>query len=164
MPLDKSGSKASVEKNIAAEESAGKPRRQSIAIALDIARRAKRATGGSVPHVGPIHSQVAGRTDHLALDVPAGSYVIPADIVSGLGEGNTAAGLKVLSHRFPAPEVKGKTTPIMAAGGEFVVPPDQVLRVGTGDLDRGHRIFDAWLLAERKKLVKTLSKLPGPAR
>lgn len=45
MPLDKSGSKASIGKNIAAEESAGRPRAQAVAIALDTARRA----GGDVP-------------------------------------------------------------------------------------------------------------------
>jgi hypothetical protein len=44
MPLDKSGSKQSVGKNIKAEESAGKPRKQAIAIALDVQRRA----GGKV--------------------------------------------------------------------------------------------------------------------
>ena len=32
-------------------------------------------------HVGPIHSPVAGRTDHLPMHVPSGAYVIPADIV-----------------------------------------------------------------------------------
>jgi len=31
-------------------------------------------------HTGPIHSPVAGRTDHLPMHVPAGSYVIPADL------------------------------------------------------------------------------------
>lgn len=40
MPLDKSGSKASVSRNIRAELDAGKPRRQAIAIALDVKRRA----------------------------------------------------------------------------------------------------------------------------
>ncbi len=39
MPLDKSGSKASIGKNIATEEAAGRPRAQAIAIALDTARR-----------------------------------------------------------------------------------------------------------------------------
>lgn len=42
MPLDKSGSKASVGKNIAREESAGRPRRQAIAIALETKRRARK--------------------------------------------------------------------------------------------------------------------------
>src|ERR1019366_4073347 len=51
-------------------------------------------------HIGPIHSAVAGRTDHIPLDVPSGSYVIPADIVSGLGEGNTMAGYEKLNQRY----------------------------------------------------------------
>lgn len=38
MPLDKSGSKESVGKNIKAEEKAGKPRKQAIAIALNVER------------------------------------------------------------------------------------------------------------------------------
>lgn len=45
MPLDKSGRKSAIGKNIAAEQGAGKPRKQAIAIALDVQRRA----GGKVP-------------------------------------------------------------------------------------------------------------------
>jgi len=45
MPLDKSGSKKSIGKNIATEEAAGKPRKQAIAIALDTARR----SGAKIP-------------------------------------------------------------------------------------------------------------------
>ena len=41
MPLDKSGSKQSVGTNISAEVAAGKPRKQAIAIALSVQRRAK---------------------------------------------------------------------------------------------------------------------------
>jgi hypothetical protein len=41
MPLDKSGSKASVGQNIKAEMTANKPRKQAIAIALDVQRRAQ---------------------------------------------------------------------------------------------------------------------------
>ena len=40
-PLDKSGSKASVGKNIKAEKAAGRPQKQAVAIALDVQRRAK---------------------------------------------------------------------------------------------------------------------------
>ena len=39
MPLDTSGSKASIGKNIATEQRAGRPRAQSIAIALNVARK-----------------------------------------------------------------------------------------------------------------------------
>lgn len=38
MPLDRSGSKASVGKNIKAEMEAGKPKKQAVAIALNVER------------------------------------------------------------------------------------------------------------------------------
>jgi hypothetical protein len=38
MPLDKSGSAASIGKNIKAEEKAGKPKKQALAIALNVER------------------------------------------------------------------------------------------------------------------------------
>lgn len=42
MPLIKSGSKKAMGTNIKREISAGKPRKQAIAIALDVQRRAKK--------------------------------------------------------------------------------------------------------------------------
>lgn len=45
---------------------------------------------------GLLSSPVAGRTDKLAISPAAGSYVIPADVVSGLGEGNTLAGANIM--------------------------------------------------------------------
>lgn len=153
--------------------------------------RPARATGGQVVtkvHVGPIHSSVAGRTDHLPATVPSGSYVLPADIVSGLGEGNTIAGFKVLRRVFggqpyskarnpygrssdpydePLPRAAGGDVPkvgIVAAGGEHVLSPEQVMAIGGGDLDTGHRVLDQFVLRSRKELVDTLKKLPGPAK
>lgn len=51
-------------------------------------------------HTGPINSHVAGRTDHLPAQVPNSSYVLPADIVSGAGEGNTINGFKTIKKMF----------------------------------------------------------------
>jgi hypothetical protein len=48
MPLKKSASKAAVSSNIKAEIASGKPQRQAVAIALDVARRARKANGGGV--------------------------------------------------------------------------------------------------------------------
>lgn len=42
MPLLKSKSKKAISRNIRTEMNAGKPQRQAVAIALSIARRAKR--------------------------------------------------------------------------------------------------------------------------
>jgi len=46
MPLIKSGSKASVGKNIKAEMAAGKPQKQAIAIALNTQRQAQKKPRG----------------------------------------------------------------------------------------------------------------------
>lgn len=107
-------------------------RDQSVTIALDVARRQKRADGGSAteaPHVrahkfhsGPIHSSVAGRTDHLPITVESGSYVLPADCVSHLGENNTLAGFKVLRRMFGG-EPYGQTgSPYGQSGGPYGSP------------------------------------------
>jgi len=344
--------KKNIGHNIHEMEEHGHPRDQSIAAALNVARK-HNAHGGlnmlHVPHLHPkkirpprsmhtvhqhtgaIHSSVAGRTDHLPIHVPSGAYVIPADIVSGMGEGNTIAGFKHMrrifgdmprgagpeayghaggpygkagspydhaggpygmatggevKHRaagvlFVSPEDKillmrragkdhagewalpgggiedgesseeaarrelheetghtfkghltpatrrkkdgvdfttflahaepfqpklndehdahawvsrkdalkarlhpgvketletlekppgkaggGETSgvPIVAAGGEWVLHPDQVRDAGGGDLDRGHQVLDKWVLRMRKELIDTLKKLPGPKR
>jgi hypothetical protein len=127
-------------------------------------------------HTGPIHSPVAGRTDHLPMHVPAGSYVIPADVVSGYGEGNTMAGFKRLNmtfgHKGGAPKGKaeggaamaGEPVPIVAAGGEYVIHPDVIVGIGGGDIDRGHKELDDFVKQSRAKTVKTLQKLPGPKK
>lgn len=128
------------------------------------------------PHVGPIHSPVAGRTDHLPMHVPSGSYVIPADIVSASGEGNTMAGFKIMNRIFGsrggAPKGygeggavhDGELVPIIAAGGEYVIHPAAIVRIGGGDLNRGHKELDDFVKDLRSKTVKTLQKLPGPKK
>lgn len=140
-------------------------------------------------HTGPIHSSVAGRTDHLPMHVPSGSYVIPADIISAGGEGNTIAGFKHARRVFGGiPRGQGSSpygqssgpygmmarggstdseesgVPIVAAGGEYVVHPDGVREVGGGDLDRGHKVLDEFVKRIRKELIGTLKNLPGPQK
>jgi len=52
--------------------------------------------------------------------------------------------------------------PIVAAGGEWVVHPNQVTEVGGGDLDTGHEVLDEFVKRMRAELIKTLKNLPGP--
>lgn len=47
---------------------------------------------------GLITSTGAGRTDVHNINVPSGSYVVPADVVSGLAEGNTLSGASVMDR------------------------------------------------------------------
>lgn len=143
---------------------------------------------------GFLHSSIPGRTDHIPTSAPAG-YVVPADVISGLGEGNSLAGARIMQEvlrsgpwgtpmpraggrysgprgtpRLPAGEARGghvkdgdgEHTKILAAGGEFVVHPDDVRRVGGGSLSRGHSILDRWVVHERKKVTKKMASLPGP--
>lgn len=143
-----------------------------------------RAEARGLGHTGPILSAVGGRTDHHAMSVPAKSYVLPADHVSSLGQGNSLNGLAVLNKMFPIkhgagpprPPQMGRIraaggatggegpVPIYAAGGEFVISPEHVAELGGGDHAHGHRILDSWVKSNRKKLIKTLSNLPGPAK
>ena len=58
----------------------------------------------------------------------------------------------------------GQPVPVMTAGGEFVIHPDIVARVGGGDLKRGHAVLDKWMTDMRKEHIRTLKKLPGPAK
>ena len=124
------------------------------------------------------------------MHVPSGSYVLPADIVSAHGEGNTMAGFKVMRRIFggtpygqgagvygqgsgPYGEPlatggeagsDGPGVPIVAAGGEYVLSPEQVRMAGNGDLDTGHKVLDEFVKRSRKELVKTLKNLPGPKK
>lgn len=173
MPLIKSSSREAISDNIKTEMAHDKPQKQAVAIALDVARRAKRAKGGKV-HVGPIIGDTGGRADKRPMEVPNGAYVFTADHVSGLGDGNTHAGMKVLNKMFPLSakaheetkvhkRASGGKVPIYAADGEYVVHPQDITN-RYGDLDEGHKHLDAWQTHERQKLIKTLSTLDPPAQ
>lgn len=190
MPLEPGHSRDVISGNVAEMIRHGHPKDQAVAAALRTARKT-RAFGGSTTvklHVGPIHSPVAGRTDHLPMHVPNKSYVVPADVVGGMGQGNTIAGFKhlrrmfsgvpygghggpynssggpygePLPHRATGGEVD-QGVPIIAAGGEYVLTPDEVRQAGEGDVDLGHEVLDEFVKRMRAKIIKTMAHLPGP--
>ena len=182
--------------------------------ALSMGKRPHFQSGGGITSpvvTGPLLNAGPGRTDTLPVSVPPGSYVVPADVVSGLpgAQGNSLAGhvaLNKLMNSLPllpdeapygadSPQLtRGRTMPgllnqhhllasmfdkskggkvphdhgepvdIMAAGGEHVITPEQVRRLGLGSLKRGHEILDAFVQEVRKRNIKDLKKLPGPVR
>ena len=186
-----------------------KSRAQAIAIAMSEARRHGRAYGGQAPftgaspwwvrneargmnHVGAIHGAVAGRTDHVPLTVPNGAYVLPAEHVSHIGQGNTMAGFTRLNRMFPITHGRGAPGPpgtprapspgkslfkaggvvgqgddgvdIMGASGEYVIDPEEVREIGNGNIGHGHDVLDAWVNKLKDEQIKVLKKLPGPAK
>lgn len=169
MPLEKSSSQPAFVRNLKTEMHEGKPQDQALAIAYSIKRRAKRAKGGKV-HLGPVVGDTGGRADKVDTSVPDGTYVIPAQAVSHLGENNTMAGLKVLQHMFPnsspkhASKAKGGAVPVAIADGEFCVSPQDVKRVGGGDIEHGHRVLDNWVMQLKEDHIRTLKGLEPPAQ
>jgi hypothetical protein len=53
---------------------------------------------GMMQPEGLVHGLAGGRTDVHNISVPSGSYVVPADVVSGLAEGNTMSGASVMDR------------------------------------------------------------------
>ncbi len=129
--------------------------------AMNVARRVKRKNG---VHVGPIIGPTGGRADKVPMAVPANSYVVPADIVSALGEGNTSAGMLAINKMFPMHKAAGGAVEIRAADGEVVLSPEQLTAKFGGDIAHAHAVMDAWVKHERAKLIETLKGLPGPAQ
>lgn len=154
-----------------------------------------------------------GRTDKNNVAVGSGSYVLPADVVAGLGDGNSLGGAKVFNdiltsmpwgikiapnasatRRPPEPPhydalmagITGqradggetKQVPIVAADGEIIAGPNDVLRFGqhyssAGDLAnyprsrdkimrRGHAVLDTFVKSVRGRTIKHLASLRGP--
>ena len=184
---------------IAKADGGGFSNNQQLGHVPELAPVPKAPTMGNkvVVHEGPIHSPVAGRTDHLPMHVKSGSYVIPADIIGAMGEGNTMAGFKVARRMFSSNPYFQKSmspygssspiynsdekpygaraagggtpgnddlVPIVAAGGEYVISPQDVTRLGEGDIDNGHKTLDSFVTKYRKKTIKVLQNLPGPKR
>lgn len=186
MPLKSGTSAATVRDNALEMLRAGHPRDQAFAAAYAEKRRHPRASGGVVPESGLLHTNGPGRTDNIKIKPPSGSYVLPADIVSALGEGSTLNGAAVLDKALTAskpklaPTLKPIPTPhapktyrhgdaqhgvdIIAAGGEYVVSPEQSAAIGGGDIEKGHKILDEFVKQVRARTIKTLRKLPGPVR
>jgi hypothetical protein len=119
----------------------------------------------------------------MNIHVASGSYVLPADCVSTLGENNTDAGFEVVKKMIEDARSRGGRINLhkkyglhghyhepkslvgaVVAGGEYILSPEEVELFGDGDLDAGHRALDAFVKSQRKKHIKTLQKLPPPAK
>lgn len=186
MPLIPGNSRKTISKNIKELIESGRPQKQAVAIALDKSRQKKADGGGllaeEVPaspqemmaelHPGGKFSGVgSGRGDTMKATVPEGAYIIPADIVAALGDGNNDAGSKVLDNilgvqrgAFKDGGNTGRPVPILASSGEYQVPPEEVARLGGGDIEHGQDVLDKFVQTIRSKNIEKLKKLPNPKK
>ena len=166
---------------------------EGMAIAVANKAAQKFAFGGPVR--GFLAGGTPGRADAIRTSAEPDSYVIPADVVSGVGQGNSGAGRSVLEKAFnsgpygvaavgpygvdlkrfgrstsiPSPPrvqaqaAGGSVVPVALSDGEFVVPPHEVARRGGGDVGKGKRWFDRWVMQQRRANIGKLKKLPRPA-
>lgn len=131
--------------------------------------------GRFVPHHGgPVGGALPGRADHARLSVPSGSFILPSDTVSALGESNSAAGFAVLQGMFPQSQRMAnggevvdddqgeEQVPVRLSSGEYVLDPETVAQVGGGDIGKGHKILNRFVLQVRREYVKRLRSLPRP--
>src|SRR5215204_5204846 len=137
---------------------------------------------------GMISGTTPGRADRVPMNVRNGSFVIPADIPSALGEGNSEAGAEILGRMFKTGPYGSDATgrlprprkglgradggdvaadddgdlPTQASHGEFLVDPETVREIGHGSLSAGHRVLEKFVLRIRKEHIATLRGLKGP--
>lgn len=212
MPLQKSAKPAAISSNIREMQAAGHPHNQAVAAAMrtaDVARRTHRAGGGSLaaPSVpffernearslsedkwhpgGLFMSDVSGRTDRLPHAVAADSFVMPADVISGVGQGNTLAGSKLMDgilagakgpYGINLRRADGGSTPgvshVLVAGGEYLVPRHALQNVGwrrnggkkmdpKADLAEGHKWAREMVDKVRGHQKKFLATAPKPKK
>lgn len=57
-----------------------------------------------------------------------------------------------------------KPVPCKLSDGEWILSSADVTRIGNGDIERGHRAIDAWVMLVRKHHIEKLSRLPPPVQ
>lgn len=121
---------------------------QTMSYSETARKYARRQFGGASPwyvrqeargiaHEGLLSGSTPGRADKLPINVPSGSYIIPADVVSGFGQGNTQSGALALGKMFGTgplgmPTLKGgarRAGPKMSIG--------HAGRIGTSKMPKG---------------------------
>jgi hypothetical protein len=131
------------------------------------------APGEGVPiqEEGLVDSATPGRADLLHVRVRRGSYVIPADVVSGVGQGNTDAGVRILESRLSSGELPGLARGGLAAadlvevrlsGGEYVLNPETVEVLGQGHHEAGAKRLDGFIARVREHVMKKAATMPAP--
>ncbi len=122
----------------------------------------KRAEGGGIamPHMTSLPGTPhISSTPHL-VGLPKPHMTTPH--LAGVPQVKGIASLPHMTKPKLAKGGEAKQVPVKLSAGEFCVSPEDVARIGKGDLERGHAILDKLILEVRKANISKLKKLPGP--
>jgi len=118
---------------------------------------------------GPIVGNTMGRADKVNTKVANDSFIVPAHVVSALGEGNTMAGMAKLEKMFPGEGVRrakggksGGHVDVALSDGEFSIDPAHVLKFGGGDMAKGHRLLKMACEHITNQTAEKLKHMPKP--
>lgn len=114
---------------------------------------------------GLIHGATDGRADALHMHVPAGGYVLPADVVSGMGQGNTMSGARKISGmlpRQPSGFASGGSVPVRLSAGEYFIHPEHVAAIGGGNHQAGAAKLDQLVNHVRSSAAQQVAGMPPP--
>lgn len=126
---------------------------------------------------GLIKGPGKGQADVIHTSAPEGSYIIPADVVSMLGDGSSKAGAEslrdYLDDRVESmhPDVKGmfkngkrSNIPVALSRDEFYIEPHEVLAIGKGHHSEGVKMLDSFRSNVRKHKIANGHDLPPKAK
>ncbi len=123
---------------------------------------------------GLVQGAGAGRKDTVKTLARRGSYVLPADVVSGAGEGNSLAGASAIQRRVAKlgggkfarggdVGARADLVPVAFSGGEYVLWPEEVEELGAGDHEAGSQRLDQFVAAIRQAARAAVGRAKPPA-
>lgn len=111
--------------------------------------------------------ETGGQQDNVHVDLPHGSFVLDANTVSAVGDGNSIAGknkIRKMLNRLNAGigEITKETSLVPAAisSGEFTIYPHHVSAFGGGDLEAGHKKLKSFVKNLRKDKKMNVLDIP----
>lgn len=115
--------------------------------------------------------ETGGQQDNVHVDLPHGSFVLDANTVSALGDGNSVAGRKKIREMLNQLnagicEITHDTRLVPAAisSGEFTIYPHHVSAFGGGDLEAGHKKLKSFVKKLRKDKKMNVMDIPPEAK
>jgi hypothetical protein len=73
-------------------------------------------------------------------------------------------GMQPVQQAARGGSAKEDVVPILAAGGEFIIAPEHVARWGNGDVEKGHRELDKFVVETRRKIIEEMRRLKPPVK